>query len=185
MTDWSVAARLPWKESIMSLASRRMLGVLAVVAMFSLVGCKHDEAGPQTSATATLYEQLGGEKAITLVVNDFVDRAAADPAVNFARKDIQGYAAWNPTPENIAKLKKHLVQFICHATGGPQEYEGRDMKTVHAGMQITDAQFYELTKDLAISLQNYNVPDDVQAKLLTLINIDTHDQIVEKPDAPK
>ena len=46
---------------------------------------------------------------------------------------------WQATPENVAMLKKHLVEFVAMATGGPQKYGGRDMKSAHAGMGITSS----------------------------------------------
>ena len=130
--------------------------------------------------TKSLYERLGGEAAITAVVDDFVGRAASDPAVNFTR---QGTARpWDATPENVATLKKHLMQFLCMATGGPQTYEGRDMVTVHAGMAITDAEFNAIAADLAASLAAFNVPKKETDELMA-IAASTRSQIVEKSEA--
>src|SRR5207248_6444897 len=83
----------------------------------------------------SLYERLGGEPAITAVVDDFVGRAAADPKVNFTRKGTA--MEWQATPENVSRVKVRLVQFISKTAGGPQKYEGRDMKSVHQAMKIT------------------------------------------------
>jgi len=73
-----------------------------------------------------LYERLGGMDAITAVVEDFRDRAAADDRINlkFARTD-------------IARLTKMLIDQVCEATGGPCRYGGRNMKEAHAGMNVT------------------------------------------------
>src|SRR5262245_38978531 len=61
-------------------------------------------------AERTLYDRLGGEKAVTAVVDDFVARAAKNPKVNFTRKGTD--AEWEASQENVARLKKHLVQFV-------------------------------------------------------------------------
>ena len=37
---------------------------------------------------------------------------------------------------------------ICEAGGGPCKYKGKDMKSAHAGMQISGADFDALVEDL-------------------------------------
>ncbi len=86
-------------------------------------------------------DRLGGKSAITAVVNEFVGNVAKDTRINgrFANTD-------------IPKLKGHLVDQICAATGGPCTYTGRDMKPLHAGMQISNADFSALVDDLVLAL---------------------------------
>jgi len=134
-------------------------------------GCNHDKDDMSSShksmMSKSLYDRLGGEKAITAVVDDFVNRAAADPKVNFTRKGTD--KEWAATPENVAKLKKHLTQFIAMAAGGPQKYEGRAMRPVHTGMKITDAEFNAAAADLAASLDKFNVPKKEKDELLGVV----------------
>jgi len=167
----------------MSLATRCTLGLLAAVISLGVVGCKSSSAGNSATAMPVekpLWDRLGGEAGVTKVVDAFVDRAAKDPKVNFTREGTSQH--WDPTPENVAKLKKHLVQFIASATGGPQtpglKYEDADMKTVHTGMQITNAQFNAAATDLALALGEFNVPDAEQEQLLTIV-ASTRGDIVE------
>src|SRR5215470_17813587 len=91
----------------------------------------------QSMADKSLYERLGGKEAITAVVDDFVGRVAADKRIN-------GFFA----KANVPRLKRRLVDQICEATGGPCTYTGKDMKTAHKGMGITDADFNALVEDL-------------------------------------
>jgi hemoglobin len=125
----------------------------------------------------SLYERLGGPKAIEAVVDDLVGRAAKNPKVNFTRKGTD--AEWEPSKENLATLRKHLIQFVSMATGGPKKYEGRDMKSAHKGMQITDAEFDALAGDLKATLDKLKVPEKEQKELLTLVG-STRGMIVEK-----
>lgn len=115
----------------------------------------------------SLYERLGGQAAISAVVDDFVPRAAANPAVNFTR---QGQPrTWEATPENVEKLKKHLVQFISIATGAKDvTYEGRDMVAAHEGLKITDAEFDALAADLGASCDKLGVPAKEKEELLKI-----------------
>ena len=160
--------------------NRRALSVVALAAAlvsslsFSLPARAEDIAMPETQS---LYERLGGEPAITAVVEEFVGLAAADPAVNFVRKGTP--KDWNPSPENLATLKKHLTQFICSATGGPQVYEGRDMKTVHEGMQIAESEFGAIAGDLKAALTKFNVPQKEQDELIGIVAT-TKGSIVEE-----
>jgi uncharacterized protein (TIGR03000 family) len=129
----------------------------------------------------SLYERLGGEKALKAVIDDFVARAAADPKVNFARKGTA--REWKATPENVAKLKAGLTRMLGAATGGPQKYTGRSMKDVHKGMAISDREFAALADDLKASLDKLKVPPKLQDELLALVAA-TGADIVE-PGAPK
>ena len=70
---------------------------------------------------------------------------------------------------DVATFKTRLVQFIGMATGGPQKYEGKDMKTAHTGMKITSDEFNALAADLAASLNKLNVPAREQAELLAIV----------------
>jgi hemoglobin len=129
-----------------------------------------------------LYERLGGQKAITAVVDDFVARAAGNPKVNFTRKGTD--VEWKPSEENVKVLKRHLVQLVSKVTGGPQKYEGRDMKTAHRGMTISDEEFDALAGDLIATLDKFKVPKQEQDELVKIV-ASTRKDIVERPSKRK
>jgi hemoglobin len=128
---------------------------------------------------ATLYDRLGGEPGITAIVDDFIKRAIEDPRVNWTRQGITKGSwwrltrprpvEWNPTPENVSAMKKHFVQFISLAAGGPAKYEGKEIKPLHADMQITKPEFDAAIGDLKASLDKLQVAPDVQKELLSVI----------------
>lgn len=124
----------------------------------------------------SLWDRLGGEPAVTAVIDDFVARAAANPQVNFTRKGTDN--EWQATPENVARLKKRLVQFVSIASGGPLKYEGLDMKSAHVGMKITSAEFDALAADLKSTLDKFKVPAAEQMELLKAVG-GTKSMIVE------
>src|SRR6266513_1608882 len=142
----------PTEEDIMSFRIARY--ATAFLLSFALGACQSMMAPPQKS----LYDRLGGQPAITAVVDDFVGNVAADNRINgfFARTD-------------ITRLKKNLVDQICQGTGGPCTYTGRDMRTAHKGMNITDAQFNALVDDLKKSLDKSKVPENEQGDLLGIL----------------
>lgn len=135
-------------------------------------------AGRMPAATKPLWERLGGEPAVTAVIDDFVARAAGNPKVNFTRKGTP--QEWEATPQSVARLKKRLVQLVSVVSGGPLKYEGRDMKAAHQGMKITGAEFDALAGDLKATLEKLKVPAAEQNELLTIIASTRKDIVEEK-----
>ena len=125
---------------------------LALVATLSACSTMNTNTDP------TLYQRLGGMNAITAVVDDFVGNVAADDRINsqFAHTD-------------IPHLKRMLVEQLCAGTGGPCTYTGRDMKSAHAGRNISGGQFNALVEDMVKSLNKFNVPAKEQNDLLAIL----------------
>ena len=113
---------------------------------------------PATAQEASLYQRLGGYKAIVAVVDDFVGNVAADRRIN-------GFFA----SANIPRLKQSLVDQICAAAGGNCIYTGRDMKSAHAGMGIRSRDFNALVGDLTKTLRKFKVPAKEQGQLLAVL----------------
>jgi hemoglobin len=134
----------------------------------------------------SLFDRLGGDQGIAAIVADFTPRVLQDPRVNWERNSIKrgGFSlhsnesvAWKPTPENIAQLQKHLVQFVALATGGPAQYDGKDIKSTHAGMHIGNPEFDAVIGDLKASLDKLQIPNTEQKELLAIVE-STRPQIV-------
>jgi hemoglobin len=121
--------------------------VAGVIAATSLTGW----AGQSSSNSKSLYDRLGGKKAITAVVDEFVGRVAADKRINAFFADTAA------DPKRLAKFKSNLVDQICEASGGPCKYKGKDMKTAHAGMGVGDKDFAALVEDLTAALDKFKV----------------------------
>lgn len=126
---------------------------LALVTLLA-AGCAASNSATKDSPKP-LFERLGGKEAITAVVDEFVSRVAADTVINarFANTD-------------IPHLKAMLVDQICAATGGPCKYEGKDMKTAHAGMKVSDEEFGALVGDLKGALDKFKVGEAEQKELI-------------------
>lgn len=121
----------------------------------------------------TLFHRLGGKKAITAVVDDFVGNCAADTRIN------KFFAATAADKKRLTKFKKNLVDQICQAAGGPCKYKGKDMTTAHKGMGIQEADFNALVEDLTKSLDKFKVAEADKQTLLGVLG-PMKDQIVEK-----
>ena len=108
----------------------------------------------------SLYSRLGGKKAITAVVDEFVSRVAADGRINAF------FAATAADPARLKAFKGKLVDQICMASAGPCKYTGKDMKSAHAGMGIGGADFDTLVGDLVGALDKFKVGPHEKDQLL-------------------
>jgi hemoglobin len=135
---------------------RRLTGAVLTAAAL-MAGCTSMESG-RTMARPSLYDRLGGQPAITAVVDDFIGNVAADTRIN------RRFAG-----SNLPRLKTMLADQICEASGGPCTYTGRSMRDAHAGMRITDAEFTALVEDLVKSLDKFKVPAPEKHELLAAL----------------
>ncbi len=107
----------------------------------------------------SLYERLGGYNAIAAVVDDFMGRMVADKQL--------GRFFIGASTNSKKKQRQLIVDMICEATGGPCIYTGRDMKTTHTGLNITESDWQVGVKLLTATLDKFKVPqkekDDVFA----------------------
>jgi hemoglobin len=122
----------------------------------------------------TLWERLGGEEAVKKVVHDAIDAVIKDPKVNLTRD-----GKFKMTPENVARLEKLHVEFISAATGGPLKYSGLDMKTAHAGMAISAAEFDAVGGHIVATMKKYKVPQKEIDEFAAIFNSAKKD-VVEK-----
>jgi len=125
------------------------------------------------STPKSIYERIGGEAAIRGVVDDFVPAAAADPKVNFTRD-----GRWQASDAAVSHLKSMLVEFLSSALGGPQKYSGRDMKSTHQGLRITQGEFDALAGHLKATLEKHKVPS-AEVNAILKIAASTANDIVE------
>jgi hemoglobin len=143
----------------------------------------------QAAEKLALYDQLGAESGISNIVADFLPRALQDPRVNWQRKDVTrgGFSlhrsesvTWHDTPENVRQLAGHITQFLCLATGGPAHYEGKEMKSTHARMHISNAEFDATLGDLKASLDRLKIPNKQQKELLSIVESTRTEIVTER-----
>lgn len=132
--------------------------ILLALPLAVSIGCSRSQDAEPAAPPKSLYERLGGEAAIKAVVDEFVANVGADTRINhyFANADLD-------------RLKGHLVNQIGQASGGPQQYTGRDMKTAHAGMGIDGPAFDALVEDLVKALDKFAVAEQEKNELLGVL----------------
>ena len=119
----------------------------------------------------SLYERLGGYDTIAGFMTDYIRRIRADP--QFAR-----FSGGRGSDKKNRDLQLN-IDYMCKLTGGSHYYMGRDMKTAHAGLGITETEWSANVKFMAEALDEYEIPKREKEEVLTLLNHMKRD-IVEK-----
>jgi len=118
----------------------------------------------------TLYKRLGGYDAVAAVADDLLVRLMAD--AQLAR-------FWqNRAEDSVRREKQLLIDFLCASAGGPLYYVGRDMKTSHRGMGISESDWQAFLVHLEATLDGFAVPATERAEVLGFVN-STKPDIVE------
>lgn len=94
----------------------------------------------------TLLEELGGRGAVEMVVAAFYERVLNDPLLRGYFRGVQ-----------LSRLYARQADFFCAALGQPDAYRGRDMRTLHAGLDIGDVEFDAVAAHLAAALTECGV----------------------------
>ncbi len=156
--------------------SLRLTGASIALALGALVTATALAQQPAPAATkAPLYERLGGMKGISLVVDDFIDRLVVNrtlnknPAIDAGRKR-------SPAPY----LKVQVSQLVCEVSGGPCKYTGKDMKSAHVHLNISEKEWDVMAGEFKKSLDKFRVPAAEQDELFEIVGKTRADIVVRK-----
>jgi hemoglobin len=123
------------------------------------------------SQEKSLYERVGGYNALAAVVDDFIVRLVSD-------KQFEKFFI-GQSNDSKKRIRQHILDQFCAATGGPCVYTGREMKTSHSGLGITNAEWDAAAKHLVASLDKFKVPEKEKGEILAFVTSLKKD-IVEK-----
>ncbi len=98
----------------------------------------------------TLYDRLGGEPAINLVVERFYVRVLADPLLAPFFQDVE-----------MPRLKRHQFAFLSQVLGGPQQYVGASMSKAHSRLRIANRHFDAVATHLVETLRELGVSEEL------------------------
>ena len=98
----------------------------------------------------SLYERLGGYDGITGFASNLLPRLQADPQL--------GRFWQNRGADGIAREKQLLIDYLCASAGGPMYYTGRDMKTSHKGMKISERDWEIFLGHAGATMEALQVP---------------------------
>jgi hemoglobin len=150
------------KETTVETFQRTVASLILVVALGSAAAFAQEKS---------LYQRLGGYDAIAAVSDEFISRLATDDQ---EKRFFVGFSSDSKT-----HIRQLFVDLVCKVTGGPCAYVGRDMKTAHAGIGITKADWDHSLKIFGEVLSKFKVGDKEQQDLAALLGPLEKD-IVEK-----
>ncbi|MCG3162092.1 MAG: hypothetical protein JMDDDDMK_03331 [Acidobacteria bacterium] len=110
----------------------------------------------------SLYHRLGGYDALAAVTDDFIGRLAADKEL--------GRFFTGASDDSKKRIRQLVLDQLCQATGGPCVYIGRDMKTVHKGLKITEKDWDIAVRHLTATLDKFKAPSREKHEVLTAIS---------------
>jgi hemoglobin len=126
----------------------------------------------QRASTPTLYARLGGYDALAAVTDDFLGRLSGDLAF--------GKFFSSHSTDSLKRIRQLIVDQLCAATGGPCVYIGRDMKTAHAGLGISEGDWTAMANHLTATFDRFKVPQKERDEVFGALGGLKKD-IVEKP----
>ena len=110
--------------------------------------------GQNAEGAQSDYERVGGGASIRIVVDRFYELVLADPRL----------AAYF-TDTDLPRLKRHQVLMISQVLGGPAEYDGRDLRHAHAGLDVSREDFRLVVAYLAQALSEAGVDHEIIARV--------------------
>jgi hemoglobin len=125
-----------------------------------------------TASEKSLYERLGGYDAIAAATDDLLQRLTSDPEI--------GVYWRGHSTDSMKRDRQLIVDFLCAALGGPVIYRGRDMKTSHAGLNISERDWQIFVAHTVATLDKFRVPEKEKQEFLACAGSLKGD-IVEKP----
>lgn len=133
----------------------------------TLLLCGQAQAQTATPSAATapviatddaLFKAFGGHDGLVAITDDLMVNLLADERTHefFVAADQK-------------HIKAELVDQFCHVLNGGCAYTGKDMKTIHAKLGVTQESFLALVEDLQKAMTKNHVPFSAQNKLLAAL----------------
>ena len=120
-------------------------------------------------AESPLYERLGGQEGIHEITKEIVrlhdQNEALAPIMRGVDREL---------------LAERVAQFIISGTGGPQVYEGRDMVSAHAHLDITNADFLAAGGDVIQAMKNRGCTEGEIEEIVCILVSLRHKVVVEE-----
>jgi hemoglobin len=118
----------------------------------------------------SLYERLSGYDSIAAVASDLLPRLQTDS---------RRARFWqNRGEDSVRREKQLLIDFLCASAGGPLYYTGRNMKTSHKGMKISEGDWSAFLGHLNATLAAFKVPQAERDEVVAFVE-STKRNIVE------
>ena len=136
----------------------RKLRILMISLLSALAISTTSFAGDGEAAATSLYERLGAADGLEKIVRDTI-------ALHHDNPDIAHYFA--DVDDDV--LAGHVIAFFAAGTGGPVNYQGRDMTTAHASIAMSDADYDSAVADVMKSVKANGVDAASAAEVAAIL----------------
>jgi hemoglobin len=109
--------------------------------------------------STSLYDRLGGADGISAIVDDVIAAHLANPAVQARFLNIK----------DLEHAKQMAREFFCAGSGGPEAYSGKDMRTAHTGMNISEQEYLAVMDDIMSALDRHNIDEPTKKDVLAIL----------------
>jgi hemoglobin len=107
----------------------------------------------------SLYHRLGGYDAVAAFVDDLLPRLMSDSQLS---------VYWRgKCKDSLSKERQLLVDFLSSAFGGPAHYAGRNMKTSHDGLAISESDWNLFIRHTTETLNDLGVEEREKGEILS------------------
>jgi truncated hemoglobin YjbI len=103
----------------------------------------------------TLFDRLGGEGKLRLIIDTFIDRVFEDRMIGFFFRNA-----------DRARIKEMEYQLAAHYLGAGIEYKGRPLGKVHANHPIMGGHFERRRQIFKETLELYQVAEEIKSAML-------------------
>ncbi|MDD0851637.1 group 1 truncated hemoglobin [Halobacteriovorax sp. GB3] len=100
-----------------------------------------------------LFEKIGGREAVNAAVDVFYNKVLADERIN---KFFEGV--------DMASQRRKQILFLTYAFGGPNNYDGDNMREAHAKLVeqgLNESHFDAVLENLGATLKELGVSDEL------------------------
>ena len=114
----------------------------------------------------SLYDSLGGNKAVFAAVDIFYRKVLSDDRVKHYFDTV-----------DMDKQRGKQRKFLAYAFGAPLNYDGKDMREAHKHLDLTEEHFTAIAENLQGTLEEMGVAEDLINQVMT-IAASTHDDVL-------
>lgn len=116
----------------------------------------------------SIYEKIGGAAAVDAAVDIFYRKVLIDDRISHFFDSVD-------MDTQIAKQKA----FLTMAFGGPNGYTGKDIRTAHKHMNLTEEHFTAVAENLIAALNELSVPEEYINQIVA-IAISVKDDVLNR-----
>jgi len=136
-----------------------------VAALEAMCAANADERAARHAKTP-LFDRLGGEEGIHTLMKEVIRLHIENDKISYMFHDL-----------DADKVAEHVALFVISGIGGPQVYDGPDLKTSHADMGLTNDDFMNAGVDVIQAMKNLGYGQEEIDEMVCIL-VSLRDQVV-------